>query len=217
MAFQYAHPENSGSRKASFEHRNPFMVAAITSLYSSPFAEGFNVGQHQAAICALLRYGVHEDGMHHHTQSPGGLHPAYAAFNPIDKTEGKIICRTDLVEALLGNVFDAITLRDHLDGRLSVLIRCPGSDTTTCTEELAVDVYVTPHEVLGHEHVHGDSAMLIQAFCQEFAIPHLQCFTERCKIESIKPFKQHSKSVLAYPLVSLTLVQQVQIPLLSAG
>ncbi|KAI6029377.1 hypothetical protein BKA83DRAFT_4013971, partial [Pisolithus microcarpus] len=124
-----------------------FMVAAIASLYSSPFAEGFNIGQHQAAIQALLRYGVHEDGTHHHVKSPGGLHPAYAAFNPVDKTEGKIIRRTDLIEALLGDVFDAITLQDHLDGGLSVLVRCPGSDTISA-EELAVDVYVTPREIL---------------------------------------------------------------------
>ncbi|KAI6033555.1 hypothetical protein BKA83DRAFT_108402 [Pisolithus microcarpus] len=192
------------------------MVAAITSLYSSPFAEGFNVGQHQAAILALLRYGAHEDGMHHHIKSPGGLHPAYVAFNPINKTEGKIIHRTDLIEALLGDVFDAITLQDHLDGRLSVLVRCPGSDTISA-KELAVDIYITPCEILENECACGDSAMLIQAFCQEFAVPHLQCFTERCKIELIRAPKPHCKSILVYPLVSLISVQQVQIPLLSAG
>ncbi|KAI6012301.1 hypothetical protein BKA83DRAFT_16703, partial [Pisolithus microcarpus] len=185
MAFQHTDLKNGGSGKASFERRNPFMVAAIASLYSSPFAEGFNVGQRQAAIRALLRYGAHEDGTHHHVKSPGGLHPAYAAFNPIDKTEGKIIRRTDLIEASLGDVFDAITLQDRLDGGLSVLVRCPGSDTISA-EELAVDVYVTPREILENEHVRGDSAMLVQAFCQEFAVPHLQRFTEQCKIESIR-------------------------------
>ncbi|KAI6096638.1 hypothetical protein F5141DRAFT_1220595 [Pisolithus sp. B1] len=181
MASQHADFENGRCGKASFECQNPFTVAAITSLYSSPFAEGFSVGQHQAAIWALLRYSAHEDGMHHHTKSPGSLHPAYAAFNPSDKTEGKIIHRMDLVEALLGDVFDAITLQDHLDGRLSVLIRCPGSDTAGSVEELAVDVYITPCEVLGNEHVHGDSAMLVQAFCQEFALAHLQHFIEHCR------------------------------------
>ncbi|KIK13206.1 hypothetical protein PISMIDRAFT_18139 [Pisolithus microcarpus 441] len=203
MAFQHTDLENGG-------------IAAIASLYSSPFAEGFNVGQRQAAIQALLRYGVHEDGTHHHVKSPGGLHPAYAAFNPIDKTEGKIIRRTDLIEASLGDVFDVITLQDHLDGRLSVLVRCPGSDTISA-EELAVDIYVTPCEILENECVCGDSAMLVQAFCQEFAVPHLQCFMERCKIELIRAPKPHCKSILVYPLVSLISVQQVQIPLLSAG
>ncbi|KAI6017873.1 hypothetical protein EDC04DRAFT_2549588, partial [Pisolithus marmoratus] len=135
-----------------------FMVATITSLYSSPFAEGFNIGQHQAAIWALLRYGAHEDGMHHHTKSPDGLHPAYAAFNP---TDNKVIHRMDLVEALLGDIFDVITLQDCLDGRLSILVRCPGSDSTVSAEKLAVDVYVTPHKVLGYKCVCGDSAMLL--------------------------------------------------------
>ncbi|KAI6011955.1 hypothetical protein EDC04DRAFT_2905128 [Pisolithus marmoratus] len=171
MAFQHTDVENGGSGKASFECQNLFMVAAIASLYSSLFAEGFNAGQCQAAIWALLRYGAHEDGMHLHTKSPGGLHPAYTAFNPVNKTEGKIICRMDLIEVLLGDVFDMITLQDCLDGRLSVLIRCPGSDTIASIEELAVNVYVTPCEV---------------------AIPHLQHFTEWCKIESIRAPKPRS-------------------------
>ncbi|KIK13750.1 hypothetical protein PISMIDRAFT_118264 [Pisolithus microcarpus 441] len=209
MAFQHTDLENGRSGKASFECQNLFMVAAITSLYSSPFAEGFNIGQHQAAIQALLRYSVHEDGMHHHVKSPGGLHPAYVAFNPIDKTEGKIIHRTDLIEASLGDVFDAITLQDHLDGGLSVLVRCPGSDTISA-EELAVDVYITPCEILENECIHGDSAMLVQAFCQEFAVPHLQCFMEWCKIESIRAPKPCCKSILVYPLVSLISVQQAK-------
>ncbi|KAI6028160.1 hypothetical protein EDC04DRAFT_2605810 [Pisolithus marmoratus] len=157
------------------------------------------------AIQALLRYGAHEDGMHHHTKSPDSFHPAYAAFNP---TDNKVICRMDLVEVSLGNIFDAITLQDCLDGRLSILIRCPGSDSTISAEKLTVDVYVTPHEVLGYKCVCGDPAMLIQAFCQEFAIPHLQCFTEQCKIESIRAPKPHSP---------LTSVQWVQSPSFSAG
>ncbi|KAI6037393.1 hypothetical protein BKA83DRAFT_4120876 [Pisolithus microcarpus] len=194
MAFQHTDLENGGSGKASFERRNPFMVAAIASLYSSPFAEGFNVGQHQAAIQALLRYGAHEDGTHHHVKSPGGLHLAYAAFNPIDKTKGKIIRRTDLIEVSLGDVFDA----DHLDGRLSVLVRCPGSDTISA-EELAVNIYVTPCKILENECIRGDSAMLVQAFCQEFAVPHLQRFTERCKIESIRAPKPRSFNPEAKP------------------
>ncbi|KAI5980371.1 hypothetical protein EDC04DRAFT_2596892 [Pisolithus marmoratus] len=199
---------------APLECRNPFMVAAIASLYSSPFAEGFNVGQCQAAIWALLRYGAHEDGMHHHTKSPDGLHHTYAAFNP---TDNKVIHRMDLVEASLGDIFDVITLQDHLDSRLSILIRCPGSDSTVSAEKLTVDVYVTPRKVLGYECVCGDSAMLIQAFCQEFAIPHLQHFTEWCKIKSIRAPKPCCKSILEYPIAPLTSVQWVQNPSFSAG
>ncbi|KAI6026801.1 hypothetical protein BKA83DRAFT_4124389 [Pisolithus microcarpus] len=184
MGGQQVHADlkNGGSGMAPFQCQNPFTVAAITSLYFSPFAEGFSIGQHQVAIWALLRYGAHEDGMHCCTKSPGGLHPAYAAFNlsdnyflsshnnkllrrlgenllywavytqhnPVDKTEGEVIHRMDMDEVSLGDVFD-----------VSI-----------------VNAYITPHEVIGNEHICGDSAMLIQAFCQEFAILHLQCFTE---------------------------------------
>ena len=40
--------------------------------------------------------------------------------------------------------------------------------------------------------------MLVQAFSQEFALPHLQHFAERCKIESIKAPKPRCKSMLEY-------------------
>ena len=91
-------------------------------------------------------------------------------------------------------------MQDRLDGGISLLIRCPGSEplSNLAAEKITLDIYVTPHELIRNEHVSGDTAMLIQAFSQEFALPHLQCFAERCKIESIKAPKPHCKSMLEY-------------------
>lgn len=33
----------------------------------------------------------------------------------------------------------------------------------------------------------GDVAVLVQAFCQEFALPHLECFNKHCDLEIIPP------------------------------
>ncbi|KAI6095580.1 hypothetical protein EDD16DRAFT_1466915, partial [Pisolithus croceorrhizus] len=137
-----------------------FTVPAIASLYSSPFAQGFSISQCQAAIQALLRFNAHVDDMHYHTKSPSGLHPTYVAFNSANKPESKAIGLSDLVEASLDNVFDAITMQDCLDGGLSVLIRCPGTETPASIQQLTVNVYITPCEVTGNEQVCGDTAML---------------------------------------------------------
>ena len=82
-------------------------------------------------------------------------------------------------------------MQDRLDGGISVLVRCPGFDAPSniVTDRIPVDVYVTPRELLRNERVSGDTAMLVQAFCQDFAIPHLNRFVQRCKVESISPPK----------------------------
>ncbi|KIM50938.1 hypothetical protein SCLCIDRAFT_33882 [Scleroderma citrinum Foug A] len=198
MPLQHAKLEDNESETVP-EGQNPFTVAAITALYSSSFSQGFSNSQCQAAIRALLRHGAHEDGTHYHTKMPGGLHPAYTAFNPIERTENKVLSRMDLIEASLGDVFDVITLQDRLDGRISLFIRCPGSEplSNLAAEKITLDIYVTPHKLVCNECVSGDTAMLVQAFSQEFALPHLQCFAEQCKIESIKAPKPR---LLAEPI-----------------
>ncbi|KAI6012165.1 hypothetical protein BKA83DRAFT_4064527, partial [Pisolithus microcarpus] len=103
----------------------------------------------QAAIPALLRFKAHMDGMHYHMKSPGSLHLAYVAFNPVNKSNSKVISLLGLIEAMLDDLFNAITMKDHLDGGLSVLIRCPGTKTPASTQQLTVNVYITPHKVTG--------------------------------------------------------------------
>ncbi|KAG0699293.1 hypothetical protein DFH29DRAFT_1002076 [Suillus ampliporus] len=59
------------------------------------------------------------------------------------------LSREELVEALLQDVFDSIAMQDHLDGGITVLIRCPGfkADATPSLEEVVVDLYVTLWEL----------------------------------------------------------------------
>ncbi|KAI5989960.1 hypothetical protein EDD15DRAFT_2134850, partial [Pisolithus albus] len=101
----------------------------------------------QAAIWALLRFRAHVDGTHYYTKSLGGLHLAFVAFNPANKSDSKVTSWAGLVEASLDNLFDVITMQDRLDGGISILIRCPGTEIPTSTEELTVDIYITPREV----------------------------------------------------------------------
>ena len=80
-------------------------------------------------------------------------------------------------------------MQDRLDGGLSIILRCPGfksSDTLT-PNKITVDVYITPRKLIRSERVSGDTAMLIQAFCEEFIVPYIERFTERCKVESVQP------------------------------
>jgi hypothetical protein len=81
-------------------------------------------------------------------------------------------------------------MQDRLDGGISLLIRCPGfkTDTTPSPEEVAVDLYVTPRELQENsERIGGDVAILVQAFCEEFVVPHMERFMKRCCIEGVEP------------------------------
>lgn len=108
MPLQRAYLDNSENEADILEGQNPFTVAAITAIYSSPFAQGFSNDQCQAAIRAILQHSAHEDSRHYLTKSQGDLHLAYAGFNPVNKSENKVLSRTDLVEASLSNVFDVV-------------------------------------------------------------------------------------------------------------
>ncbi|KAF8441340.1 hypothetical protein L210DRAFT_824634, partial [Boletus edulis BED1] len=167
---------------------NKFTIPNIVALYSSPFAQGYSDQQRQATIRALLRHGTHADGAHYHTKTPNGLHPGYAAFTTVEKSvDAKTFRKRELIEASLNDLFDAVTMQDRLDGGISVLLRCPGfqSHIPLTADQITVDAYVTPRELIRNEHVSGDMAVLVQAFCEEFAIPHMQRFAERCTVESV--------------------------------
>ena len=87
-------------------------------------------------------------------------------------------------------------MQDHLDGGISVLIRCPGfnANTALSPEEVAVDLYITPRELQENSaRIGGDIGVLVQAFCEEFVIPHMEHFMKHCHIEGVKPL-HHCKS-----------------------
>ncbi|KAG2744798.1 hypothetical protein P692DRAFT_20743077 [Suillus brevipes Sb2] len=181
--------KSSSGPKVVGSHR--FTMSSLAALHNSArFVPGFSNNERQAAARALLRHDVHIDGAHYQTRTIGGLHPLYIGFNEPTNETDRTLTHSELTEAALQDVFDAITLQDRLDGGISLLIRCAGGEATASIspEQFPVDVYITPRELQESQaRIGGDMAVLVQAFAQEFAIPHLQRFTARCAIENVKP------------------------------
>jgi hypothetical protein len=145
---------------------NKFAIPNLANLHNSTFAQGFSNNECQVATRALLRHDVHIDGTHYQARLPGGLHLSYFAFSSTAKqTSEKSLTYEELLEALLQDVFDAmshlsqcphliyvslvsqLSMQDHLDGRISVLIQCTGSEAVTSPENLPVNLYITPHKL----------------------------------------------------------------------
>lgn len=89
-----------------------FTMSSLAALHASTFAQGFSNNERQAAARALLRHDAHINGAHYHTRKPGGLHPAYAAFNQTNGKE-RTLTHVELVEAALQDLFDAVGLDFH--------------------------------------------------------------------------------------------------------
>ncbi|KAG1886380.1 uncharacterized protein F5891DRAFT_1201049 [Suillus fuscotomentosus] len=154
-----------------------FTMSSLAALHASPFAQGFSNNECQAAGRALFRHDMHIYGAHYHARKPGE----------------RTLTHVELVEAALQDIFDAVTMQDHIDGGISLLIQCPGSEvsSTALPEELALDLYITPHELQETPQcISGDVTTLVQAFAAEFVLPHLQHFSKCCAVEGIKPPKR---------------------------
>ena len=103
MPFTQANPDND-----VLQPETRFTLAEMAAMYSSTFAQGFSNNERQAAICAILRHGAHEDGTHYHTKTRGGLHPAYFRFNTTEDAGQKRLSKVALTEAAIKDVFDAV-------------------------------------------------------------------------------------------------------------
>ncbi|KIK20045.1 hypothetical protein PISMIDRAFT_106394, partial [Pisolithus microcarpus 441] len=152
----------------------------------------------QAAACALLRHSAHLDGAHFQSRVKGRLHPVYAGFNPnMNDKKARSLSSKELVEASLQDVFNAVMMQDCLDGGITLLLHCAGVKSTSVqtADEVTVDLYVTPREFRETpERIRGDVAVLVQAFCQEFTLPHFQCFNKHCEVEIITPPEDSGKA-----------------------
>ncbi|KAJ8584815.1 hypothetical protein M405DRAFT_844923 [Rhizopogon salebrosus TDB-379] len=132
-------------------------MSSLAALCASTFAPGLTNNEHQAAAWAVLRHEAHIDGTHYQARTRGGLHPSYIGFNQLmnddDELEGSL-AHKELVKVALQDVFDAITIQDRLDGGISLLIQCAGSEAvpTTSPEEALLDLYITPCELQGMPH-----------------------------------------------------------------
>ncbi|KAG1728115.1 hypothetical protein EDB19DRAFT_1913937 [Suillus lakei] len=152
-----------------------FTIPSIATLHASTFTQGFSNNECQAAARALLRHDVHIDGTHHQARQPGGLHPSYFGFSGAAKrTAERSLTHKELLEALLQDIFDALSMQDRLD--------------VTSPENLPIDLYVTPCELQETpKQIGGDLAVWVQVFAQEFAMPHLKWFNQHCVVENIQP------------------------------
>ncbi|KAG2158563.1 uncharacterized protein EDB93DRAFT_1076570 [Suillus bovinus] len=125
-----------------------FSLSSLAALHSSSFTQGFSNGEQQAAAHMLLKHEAHVDGTHYHTRKPGGLHPSHIAFNSYMSSNKQSITQEDFLNAALQDLFDAITMQDCLDGGISILMRCAGSEASEMLspEHFTVDLYITPWE-----------------------------------------------------------------------
>ena len=108
-------------------------------------------------------------------------------------------------------------MQDRLDGGISILMHCAGSEAseTLSPEHFTVDLYITPREYHeAPEQIGGDLSALVQAFSEEFVIPHLRRYAEHCRIKGIIP-PRHCKSIFyvsmfASSLFHISKTQQVK-------
>ncbi|KAG9310641.1 hypothetical protein JVU11DRAFT_9216 [Chiua virens] len=143
-----------------------FSLGKLTSVLDSGLATGYSDNQQLALACTLLRLNTHLDGQYYQTHTQAGLHPWYVGLHPV--TTPTVQSKNELLRAAHGDLFDAITTQDCLDGGLSILIHCPGTQATQMLsfDRISLDVYVTP---------------------REFALPHLHHYTKHCRVEAVTP------------------------------
>jgi hypothetical protein len=78
---------------------------------------------------------------------------------------------------------------DHIDGGLTVLLRCPGFkiEGARKAEKITVDTYVSPCKLKeGRKEMSKQVALLIQVFGAELAVDHLDHFQAHCVLEGIQ-------------------------------
>jgi hypothetical protein len=100
-------PDNNRSQPPT--GLNCYTLTEMATLFNSSFSKGYSNSERQAAIRALLRHGVHTDGVHHHARTVGGLHPSFVHFNPSQPVEEHELTKMVLAEASLKDVFDAVS------------------------------------------------------------------------------------------------------------
>ncbi|RDB15155.1 hypothetical protein Hypma_004865 [Hypsizygus marmoreus] len=168
-----------------------YTPTGIATVSSSLINSSLSTAERRAGARAILRSGQHNTD-HFETRTPGGLHPAYVDLHgrgdnaPEERREIKNVLKDSL-----GDVFDAITTLDRLDGGLSLLIRCPGHQGPTSlnidnAQNTTLDVYASPRELVeGGQALSKSIALIIQSFGTNIALPFLGRFVQRCKAENV--------------------------------
>ncbi|KAG2155232.1 uncharacterized protein EDB93DRAFT_1101805 [Suillus bovinus] len=176
-----------------------FSLASIAALDSNTFAQEFTKTERQAAARALLRHDAHLDGTHFHTRKPTGLHPSYIAFNSYTTLDEKSMMHEEFVEA---------ALQDLLMQSQCKTILMAGSLLLFVVLALKLHQLFHPSISLSISISHRVN----YAFGEEFAVPHLQHFTERCHIEGVVPPHHHPASQ-----VNPSAVPHLPVPMAATG
>lgn len=77
-----------------------------------------------------------------------------------------------------------------VDGGISLLLHCPGYRPAAAIlpENLTVDVYITPRELVeGGDKISELVALIVQDFGINMAVPHLHRFQNRCATDEVNP------------------------------
>ena len=138
----------------------PYAPGSIADLCGILFGETFTVSQHLATS--------HVNGTDSQTQSLGSLHPSFCGFQEETGRSMRLSpAHEDFLEVYTHNLFDTICFsfhvliaqvphifhpsqliqQDHLDGRISLLLHCPGFTVqpNLGPKDIVTDVYITPH------------------------------------------------------------------------
>ncbi|KAG9313582.1 hypothetical protein JVU11DRAFT_5912 [Chiua virens] len=181
----------------------PYAPGGVADLCSTLFRETFMVLQRLAASHALLQHGAHVDSTDNKPRTPGGLHPSYFGFQELKGGSTRLsLGHEDFKEVCMCDLFDTVVQQDRLDSGISLLLHCPGftAQPNLGPENIIADVYVTLHvlDASQQQKMNENIAILIQGFCQEFALPHLHQFTKLCDIEGIGPIPPppHAPSIM---------------------
>jgi len=210
---------NSSPKKLRPPASTPSYTASgiYTAHGLSPLAAsgGSNQKARLASTRALLRHQLSVDNSHLSVRRDGGLHPMYIALHGDGKAVGKD--RQEIKQVLdesCKDLFDAVSsfflhfscfltsitvqlaVLDRIDGGITVLMRCPGYQTSEdlTAENITVDLYISPREL--HERGQQIServAVLAQSFGEDMALPHLRRFAARCFIENVVPLQAPRK------------------------
>ncbi|KAG6903900.1 hypothetical protein DXG01_014074, partial [Tephrocybe rancida] len=174
----------------------------------------YTAAQRAAASRAILRHGIYTSGSKS-VHLDGGLHPSYVDLHGRRNPEVNGI--EELLNDLRGDLFDAATALDRLDGGISLLLRCPGYLTGTAiqADALTVDVLFSPRECeAGGTELSRFLALAVQSFGSECVLPYLHRFTSRCAVESVtpRPAPPVGKSLKIHGISYLPLPEDPEVP-----
>ncbi|KAI0043337.1 hypothetical protein FA95DRAFT_1609455 [Auriscalpium vulgare] len=159
----------------------PYTPATFASLVSGNQPRLYS----GSAARALIRTGAHADNRHLSLKADG-LHTDYLALHEDTKgvDAGRPGSQREVVEATLGDVLDAVTTLDRIDGGFSLLLHVPGFTAqrpSASPQDIDILAYLPPREVAHHaEDLQEHIMKITDVFRAQVAYPYLLRAEEYC-------------------------------------